>query len=56
MKKNGAKRFNAVQKASCLKQNQKWEYRKMTVSVKTASDHRFRAMSALISVDSSENG
>ena len=23
--KNGAKRFNSVQKASCLKQNQKWE-------------------------------
>ena len=25
IKKNGAQRFSSVQKASCFKQNQKWE-------------------------------
>ena len=37
-KKNGAKRFKSVQKASCLKQNQKWEYVKFIVTFKTATD------------------
>ena len=37
--KNGAKTFNSVHKASCLKQNQKWEQTKFIGTVNTATRH-----------------
>ena len=33
-----AERLNSVQKASCLKQNQKWEETKCTLTVMAATD------------------
>ena len=51
----GVNRLNPVQKATYLKKNQKWEKMKNVQQLLRqlqTSDHRFRAISALISAAS----
>ena len=51
----GVNRLNPVQKATYFKKNQKWEKLKnVLLRQLQTSDHRFRAISALISAASPE--
>ena len=55
--KMGVNRLNAVKKATYFKKNQKWEKMKNVQQLLRqlqTSDHRFRAISALVSAASFE--